>query len=82
MRLRRPARPTWIALVTALLCLAVVAILASRSFRLPWQDSFATGDSAGWQAFGGAWSLYQGGIRNNSDERGAKFVTGSSPAAA
>lgn len=77
MRLRRPARPTWIALVTALLCLAVVAILASRSFRLPWQDSFATGDSAGWQSFGGAWSLYQGGIRNNSDERGAKFVTGS-----
>jgi signal transduction histidine kinase len=70
----------WIVLAAALLLVAMVAVAelwSNRSFRLPWQDAFATGDTAGWQAFGGAWSLYQGAIRNNSDERGAKFVTGS-----
>lgn len=81
MTFRRFARrPVWIALAAALLSaagIAAVALWPSRVFRLPWRDSFAAGNTAGWQAFGGAWSLYQGGVRNNSDERGAKFLTGS-----
>lgn len=81
MKVRRAkSQFIWIVLVAALLLAAAVAVIAlwpSQSFRLPWQDAFATGDTAGWQAFGGAWSLYQRAIRNNSDERGAKFVTGS-----
>jgi anti-sigma regulatory factor (Ser/Thr protein kinase) len=81
MRLRSTA-PSRGGIVAAAALLAVVVFAAlvmwpGRSFRLPWNDGFASGDIEGWQAFGGAWSLYQGGIRNNSDERGAKFVTGS-----
>ena len=51
--------------------------LAEPELGLPWRDAFAAGDTAGWETFGGAWNLYNGGIRNNSDERGAKFITGS-----
>jgi signal transduction histidine kinase len=69
-----------IAFGAALILAVAVGALAlwrSRENRLPWRDGFAAGDTAQWEAFGGAWSLYQGGIRNNSDDRGAKFVTGS-----
>jgi hypothetical protein len=31
-----------------------------------------------WQAFGGTWQLVNGVIRNNSDDRGSKFINGSS----
>jgi signal transduction histidine kinase len=31
----------------------------------------------GWKAFGGAWGIVDGGIHNNSDDRGAKLLTGS-----
>jgi signal transduction histidine kinase len=47
-------------------------------YRLPWRDRFALGSTSEWQAYGGTWDIYDGGIRNNSDERGAKFITGSS----
>ncbi len=33
--------------------------------------------TAEWHAFGGNWETYYGAIRNNSDERGAKFLSGS-----
>jgi signal transduction histidine kinase len=29
-----------------------------------------------WQALGGNWTLFDGGVRNNSNERGAKLITG------
>ena len=45
---------------------------------LPYHDSFSSGVTAEWHALGGGWDVYEGGIRNNSDERGAKFLTGSS----
>ena len=78
MTLRRSARYwLWIVLAVALLCVATIALWPNRSFRLPWRDAFAVRDAAGWQAFGGAWGPYEGGIRNNSDERGAKLVSGS-----
>ncbi|HVU00035.1 MAG TPA: ATP-binding protein [Acidobacteriaceae bacterium] len=81
MRLRGAPRSFGGVIVTAVLLFAALvgalALWPNRSYRLPWQDSFASGDIDGWQAFGGAWSPYKGGIRNNSDERGAKFITGS-----
>jgi signal transduction histidine kinase len=43
-----------------------------------YSDSFASGRTAEWHAYGGSWDSYQGTIRNNSDERGAKLITGSS----
>ncbi len=65
-------------------CVAVVLVfsgllwyLAKYHSRLPYHDSFASGKTQGWYAFGGTWSIYDGAIRNDSDERGAKFMTGS-----
>ena len=44
---------------------------------LPYKDSFANGSADEWHAFGGTWELADGAIRNDSDERGAKLLTGS-----
>ena len=45
---------------------------------LPYKDSFAAGKSEEWTAYGGTWRVAQGAMRNESDERGAKLITGSS----
>lgn len=79
-RLRSPS-------IAAILCLAaaiVVAIVALIFFsrrtanRLAYRDSFASGNAAEWIAFGGTWQIANGTMRNDSDERGAKLITGSS----
>ena len=43
-----------------------------------YQESFAKGDTGEWTALGGTWELTNGMMRNDSDERGAKLMTGSS----
>jgi len=66
-----------------ILGLAVIAVASSvlyfsgTSPRLPYQDSFSSGRTGEWRAYGGNWEIYEGAIRNLSEERGAKFVTGS-----
>jgi signal transduction histidine kinase len=45
--------------------------------RLPYHDAFASGRSDEWEAFGGTWSITDGIMRNESDERGAKLLAGS-----
>jgi len=45
---------------------------------LPFHDSFGDGNANDWKAFGGTWELDNGMMRNDSDERGAKLLTGSS----
>ncbi|MGC2638347.1 MAG: ATP-binding protein [Acidobacteriaceae bacterium] len=63
---------------TVLAAACVLGGLYERSLpRLPWHDSFASGSITQWEALGGAWAIYDGGIRNNSDDRGAKLVGGS-----
>ena len=42
-----------------------------------YQDSFARGNADEWTALGGTWELVSGLMRNDSDERGAKLITGS-----
>jgi len=44
---------------------------------LPYKDSFEAGKSEEWTAYGGTWRVAQGAMRNESDERGAKLMTGS-----
>jgi signal transduction histidine kinase len=44
---------------------------------LPYHDSFASSKAEEWQALGGTWEVVNGTIRNDSDERGAKLLTGS-----
>jgi signal transduction histidine kinase len=45
--------------------------------NLPYRDSFGRGIANGWEAFDGTWEVVGGNIVNNSDERGAKLMTGS-----
>jgi signal transduction histidine kinase len=45
--------------------------------RPSYRDDFAQNRADEWHAFGGAWRLASGAMRNDSDERGAKMLTGS-----
>ena len=49
----------------------------SPNHGLPYIDSFAAGKADEWKAFGGTWEVMNGSMRNDSDERGAKLLTGS-----
>ncbi len=67
-------------LMCALLALAgfgLRAYLRSPNRELPYHDSFAQSTADEWQAFGGTWEIVKGSMRNDSDERGAKLLTGS-----
>lgn len=69
-----------ILLVCTLATLAAVglrAYLRSSTRGLPYHDSFAQDSADEWQAFGGTWDVVKGSMRNDSDERGAKLLTGS-----
>lgn len=63
--------------VIVAIALGVFAYLRSPGRDLPYKDSFAAGTADEWNAFGGTWGVYGGGMRNDSDERGAKLMTGS-----
>jgi signal transduction histidine kinase len=64
-------------LVSASAALAVWIFVKSPQRGLPYHDSFASGSADEWKAYGGTWEVANGSIRNESDERGAKVVTGS-----
>ncbi len=53
------------------------AYLRGPDRGLPYRDSFAKGKADEWKALGGTWELINGMMRNDSDERGAKLLTGS-----
>ena len=76
-------RRQWIFL-TVILCafglitgIVLRAYLHSPTRGLPYHDSFAQNSADEWQAFGGTWEITQGSMRNDSDERGAKLLSGS-----
>lgn len=74
-------RRRWLLLLSvtsvALLLWGAAAYLRSSSRGLPYRDSFKDGTADEWKAFGGTWELANGSMRNDSDERGAKLLTGS-----
>ena len=80
---RQFAKPlgTWtlvaVATFAGLCCCLFVLYLHSPIRGLPYRDSFGHGSANGWEAFDGTWEVVGGNILNNSDERGAKLVTGS-----
>lgn len=45
---------------------------------LPYSDQFATGSYSEWTAYDGNWNAHSGVMINESNERGAKLITGSS----
>ncbi len=65
------------AVALALVCSGAYKYWHSPARGLPYVDSFAAGKAEEWKAFGGTWELSHGSMRNASDERGAKLVTGS-----
>lgn len=80
MRILRPIMIKIIGLSgLIILALGVAALIYQRSpvRGLPFHDQFAKGRLSEWQEFGGTWSIVDGALRNDSDERGAKLVTGS-----
>jgi hypothetical protein len=52
-------------------------ILRSSSRGLPYHDHFASGDNSEWIAYDGNWTTHSGVMVNESNERGAKLITGS-----
>jgi signal transduction histidine kinase len=79
----RIVRQPWLQLVVLLVVIsAITATILTFHLRwrlsgLPYKDSFAAGSADEWEALGGTWELSDGTMRNDSDERGAKLVTGS-----
>jgi signal transduction histidine kinase len=72
-------RAWWIAALVALALLAGCLgawrwFAAARPF---YKDGFAQNRADEWHAVGGAWRLAGGAMHNDSDERGAKMLTGS-----
>jgi hypothetical protein len=57
--------------------IGVMRVLRSPTRELPYHDDFATGDASGWVAYDGNWTVQSGAMVNESNERGAKLVTGS-----
>lgn len=65
-------------LLGAVATVSIVFHYAHSSARgLPYRDSFHNNAAAEWTPFGGSWEVERGTMRNDSDERGAKLVTGS-----
>jgi signal transduction histidine kinase len=60
-----------------LIAFVLIAYLHLPKRGLPYHDSFTTGKADEWEAFGGTWTVDDGGMRNDSDERGAKLMAGS-----
>lgn len=75
-------RAMWVAVAACVLVLAA-AVLSWRLF-VPsplrvhsFQEPFEKGETNEWHALGGTWELANGAMHNDSDERGAKLLTGS-----
>ena len=66
--------------LTTIFILGLVSLIAywrSPGRGLPYHDSFTAAKAEEWRALGGTWEIVHGSIRNDSDERGAKLLTGS-----
>lgn len=57
--------------------LSTLGCLHNPAHGLPYHDSFSSGSAREWKALGGTWEVVNGAMRNDSDERGAKLITGS-----
>jgi hypothetical protein len=65
------------AAVTAGLTAGVLHWQRSPSRDLPYHDEFSSGSNSEWVAYDGNWNVRSGIMINESNERGAKLVTGS-----
>lgn len=74
-------RITYSAIAVSIIGAGVVGarlLFVSRpDYGLPLRVRFAPGAEENWTAFGGTWKAVNGSMRNDSNERGAKLLTGS-----
>lgn len=81
MRLKMNRRRALVAIgacaVLAAAAFGIHAYLVSPTRGLPDNDAFTQENAGNWDAFGGTWDVADGGVRNESDERGAKLLAGS-----
>ncbi len=87
--LSNPGRRHARSLLRDLLILAVSAAVAACATAgilrwqhsplrgLPYHDEFSSGNNSEWAAYDGNWNVHSGIMINESNERGAKLVTGS-----
>lgn len=72
-------------LIVFLIAVAVGAGITAGAIRLvrsplrglPYHDDFANSNASEWSAYDGNWNVHAGVMANESNERGAKLVTGS-----
>ncbi len=77
---RKRRRLVIVAAVCAVTALAAAGLrmqIASSQQHLPFRARFDKNSVDNWTAYGGAWEVVDGSMRNDSDERGAKLLTGS-----
>lgn len=74
---RRNLAIFFVCLLAGVAIWGVSALRHSSKQDLPYHDSFAKGKADEWKALGGTWEISNGVMRNNSDELGAKLLTGS-----
>ena len=80
MRTPRCHTLLWPALGVSFLCAAIAFFLwhkGNKTRGLPYRDSFILGRSNEWTPLGGTWQLSGNTVRNASDDRGSKLLTGS-----
>ena len=64
--------------VALVLSITIAYVVGGRSTRgLPYHDSFGSGKADDWNSFGGTWEVADGVVQDDSNERGARFITGS-----
>lgn len=78
---RRPS--ALVTVVAATLALTIAALLLYHfasfdHFQSSQHELFNKEQADRWTAYGGTWEVVNGSMRNDSDERGAKLITGSS----
>ena len=76
-KVRKRLLISFLLVVLGLGALVCIAYWHSPTRGLPYHDSFADSKAEEWHAFGGTWEVVNGSMRNDSDERGAKLLTGS-----
>lgn len=79
--MRQTGRDFFLFVVAATVCFALttgtIRTLHSPNRGLPYRDRFVSSDNKEWSAYGGNWKVQAGTMVNESNERGAKLVTGS-----
>jgi hypothetical protein len=81
----RHVRPLWLDLLILAASAGVAAGMTAGILHwqrsplrgLPYHDQFASGNNSEWVAYDGNWNVRAGIMINESNERGAKLVTGS-----